>query len=54
MSFLRSLILSIIASGFVHYGVTLGFGLRTAAVAAKHGEERLFKTAKYQILGYRK
>ena len=38
----------------MHYGVTLGFGRRTAAVAAEYGNERLFKTAKFQILGYRK
>jgi len=47
-----SMVLSIIASSFVHYGVSLGFGRRTAAVAAEYGVERLFKTARYQILGY--
>lgn len=46
-------ILSIIASAFVHYGVTLGFGRHTAAVAAESGMERLFETAKFQMLGYR-
>lgn len=48
-----SMVLSIIASAFVHYGVSLGFGRRTVAVAAEYGVERLFKTARYQILGYR-
>ncbi|KAF1842234.1 uncharacterized protein K460DRAFT_358873 [Cucurbitaria berberidis CBS 394.84] len=47
-----SLILSIIASSFVHYGVALGFGRHTAAIAAEYGVERLFKTAKFQMLGY--
>jgi hypothetical protein len=46
-------ILSIIASAFVHYGVKLGFGRHTAAVAAESGMERLFETAKFQMLGYR-
>jgi hypothetical protein len=46
--------LSVVASSFVHYGVHLGFGRHTAAVVAEYGEERLFITAKYQMLGYRK
>jgi hypothetical protein len=46
--------LSIVASAFVHYGVHLGFGRHTAAVAAEYGVERLFLTAKFQMLGYRK
>jgi hypothetical protein len=46
--------LSIIASIFVHYGVYLGFGRHTATVSAEYGEERLFMTAKFQMLGYRK
>lgn len=44
--------MSIIASALVHYSVTLGFGRRTAAVAAEYGVERLYKTAKFQMLGY--
>jgi hypothetical protein len=52
-NFTRSLFLSIAASSFVHYGVSLGFGRRTAAVLAEYGEERLFETARYQMLGYR-
>jgi hypothetical protein len=47
-------ILSIIASCFVHYGVHLGFGRHTAIVVAESGMERLFQTAKFQMLGYRK
>lgn len=46
-------VLSIIASSFVHYGVVLGFGRHTTIVAAEFGDERLFKTAKFQMLGYR-
>lgn len=45
---------SILASAFVHYGVTLGFGRHTEIVAAEYGLERLFRTAKFQMLGYRK
>jgi hypothetical protein len=44
---------SIIASSFVHYGVVLGFGRHTAVVAAEFGNERLFKGAMIQMLGYR-
>jgi len=46
-------IMSIVASSFVHYGVVLGFGRHTQAVAAEYGQERLFQTARYQMLGYR-
>lgn len=46
-------ILSIIAFAFVHYGIQLGFGRHTAAVAAESAMERLFETAKLQMLGYR-
>jgi hypothetical protein len=46
--------LSIFASSFVSYSVHLGFGRHTAAVVAEYGEEQLFVTAKYQMLGYRK
>ncbi|OAL54846.1 hypothetical protein IQ07DRAFT_596303 [Pyrenochaeta sp. DS3sAY3a] len=47
-----SLVCSILASAFVHYGVTLGFGRHTEIVAAEYGMERLFRTAKFQMLGY--
>ncbi|CAN9437529.1 unnamed protein product [Alternaria sp. RS040] len=47
-----SLIFSVIASSFVHYGVQLGFGQHTAVVAGKHGTQRLFQGAKVQMLGY--
>ncbi|KXJ93467.1 hypothetical protein Micbo1qcDRAFT_223092 [Microdochium bolleyi] len=47
-----SLILSILASFFVHYAAVLGLGRHTAAVLADHGPERLSLTAKMQILGY--
>ncbi|USP73696.1 uncharacterized protein yc1106_00970 [Curvularia clavata] len=47
-----SLIFSITASAFVHYGVVLGFGQHTVVVAAEFGEERLFKGAMIQMLGY--
>ncbi|KAF1947987.1 hypothetical protein EJ02DRAFT_429732 [Clathrospora elynae] len=48
-----SLILSIIATIFVHYGVALGFGRHTTTVVAEFGTERLFEGAKIQMLGYR-
>lgn len=32
----------------------LGFGRHTAAVIAQYGEEHLFISAKYQMMGYRK
>lgn len=44
---------SILASAFVHYGVTLGFGRHTEIIAAEYGMKRLFRTAKFQMLGYR-
>lgn len=46
--------MSICASSFGHYGVHLGFGKHTAAVLAEYGPEHLYKTAKYQMIGYRK
>ncbi|XP_014560529.1 hypothetical protein COCVIDRAFT_34486 [Bipolaris victoriae FI3] len=49
---LLSLISSIVASSFVHYGVVLGFGQHTAVVVAQSGNDRLFKSAMIQILGY--
>ncbi|KAH7033624.1 uncharacterized protein B0I36DRAFT_383449 [Microdochium trichocladiopsis] len=47
-----SLILSIIASFFVHYAAVLGLGRHTMAVFSEFGPERLAMTAKMQILGY--
>ncbi|TID21517.1 hypothetical protein E2P81_ATG04794 [Venturia nashicola] len=47
-----SVLLSIAASAFVHYGVHLGFGRHTAAVVAEKGMAHMAKVAKYQILGY--
>ncbi|KAK8018435.1 hypothetical protein PG991_007625 [Apiospora marii] len=48
-----SLALSIIASAFVSYSVTLGFGRHTIAVAMEpDGPERLVNTAMWQQLGY--
>ncbi|KAE8143757.1 hypothetical protein BDV38DRAFT_289629 [Aspergillus pseudotamarii] len=47
-----SLGLSIIATAFVSYSVTLGLGRHTAAVIAEHGMERYVKTAYWQILGF--
>ncbi|QDS74399.1 hypothetical protein FKW77_005651 [Venturia effusa] len=47
-----SLLLSITASAFVHYGVHLGFGRHTAAVIAEKGVAHMAKVAKFQILGY--
>ncbi|KAK8097198.1 hypothetical protein PG999_013142 [Apiospora kogelbergensis] len=49
-----SMALSIIASAFVSYSVTLGFGRHTIAVAIESdGPERLVNTAMWQQLGYR-
>lgn len=45
--------MSIVASSLVHYGVVMGFGRHTGVVAAEFGQERLFKTARFQMLGYR-
>ncbi|KAB8272860.1 hypothetical protein BDV30DRAFT_227064 [Aspergillus minisclerotigenes] len=47
-----SLGLSIIATAFVSYSVTLGLGRHTAAVIAEHGMERYVQTAYWQILGF--
>ncbi|KAK8070077.1 hypothetical protein PG994_006693 [Apiospora phragmitis] len=48
-----SMALSIIASAFVSYSVTLGFGRHTIAVAMEpDGPERLVSTAMWQQLGY--
>ncbi|OGM44716.1 hypothetical protein ABOM_007358 [Aspergillus bombycis] len=47
-----SLGLSIIATTFVSYSVTLGLGRHTAAVIAEHGMERYVKTAFWQIMGF--
>ncbi|KAJ5370133.1 uncharacterized protein N7496_006225 [Penicillium cataractarum] len=44
--------LSIIATSFVSYSVTLGLGRHTAAVVAEHGMERYVQTAYWQILGF--
>ncbi|KAK1144215.1 hypothetical protein N8T08_005628 [Aspergillus melleus] len=47
-----SLALSIVATAFVSYSVTLGLGRHTAAVIAEHGMERTAMTAKWQIIGF--
>jgi hypothetical protein len=52
MSNLISQALSIIATAFVSYSVTLGFGRHTAAVVAEHGMERYQKTAYWQIVAF--
>ncbi|OKP14525.1 hypothetical protein PENSUB_13877 [Penicillium subrubescens] len=47
-----SMALSIIATAFVSYSVTLGLGRHAAAVVAQHGMERYEQTAYWQIIAY--
>ncbi|KAJ5501177.1 hypothetical protein N7453_005994 [Penicillium expansum] len=47
-----SLALSIIATAFVSYSVTLGLGRHTATVVAEHGIKRYEQAAYWQIMGF--
>ncbi|CAI7616447.1 unnamed protein product [Penicillium palitans] len=47
-----SLALSIIATAFVSYSVTLGLGRHTATVVAEYGIERYEKSAYWQIIAF--
>ncbi|KAJ5881366.1 uncharacterized protein N7529_000038 [Penicillium soppii] len=47
-----SLAISIIATAFVSYSVTLGLGRHTSAVVAEHGIERYEQTAFWQIIAF--
>ncbi|KAF4766628.1 hypothetical protein HAV15_010938 [Penicillium sp. str.  len=47
-----SLALSIIATAFVSYSVTLGLGRHTATVVAEYGIERYEKSAYWQIVAF--
>ncbi|KGO77009.1 hypothetical protein PITC_004300 [Penicillium italicum] len=44
--------LSIIATAFVSYSVTLGLGRHTATIVAEHGIKRYEQTAYWQIMGF--
>ncbi|GLI82140.1 hypothetical protein PoHVEF18_010541 [Penicillium ochrochloron] len=47
-----SMALSVIATAFVSYSVTLGLGRHAAAVVAEHGMEGYERTAYWQIIAY--
>ncbi|KAJ5171339.1 uncharacterized protein N7500_004122 [Penicillium coprophilum] len=47
-----SLALSVIATAFVSYSVTLGLGRHTATVVSEYGIERYEQSAYWQIIAY--